>query len=339
MNPDFKAAHVATEFVHDSPIITCRFDPKGGLVFASAEDRNILRWENSDAKKKTVFSGHDSWVWAMAFSADGQTLITAGGDDQLIWWPAAAEKPAPIRKVAAHQGWIRALAVSPDGKFLASGGNDRLVKVWNLADGKLVHEFKGHELDVYSVYFHPKGGFLLSGDLLCKVNQWDLDTGKLTRTFDGKDLAHYDKGQQVYFGGVRGIALSPDGKHLAAAGLHKATNPLGNVHEPHVMRFDWDNAKHVKSHTANDIKNGVLWGCRFHPEGTFIGVSGGGSGGFLLFWNAADEKPVHQFKLPDLAREMDLHADGIQVITAHYGRKVHLTKLAPKAAPAPAKKA
>jgi WD40 repeat protein len=338
MNPDFKAAHLAGEFVHDTPIVTCRFDPTGRFVFATAEDRNILRWELADAKKKVVFAGHDSWIWSMAFSKDGQSLITAGGDDTLIWWPATSEKPEPIRKVTAHRGWVRAVAVSPDGQFVASGGNDRVLKLWQFGDGKAVREFPAHELDIYSVVFHPGGQFVLSGDLKGAVNQWDVATGKLVRTFDAKPLHHYDGGQQVHFGGVRGIALSPDGKQLACAGLHKATNPLGNVHEPHALRFEWDSAKMVKAHTANDLKNAVVWRALFLSDGTLCCVSGGGSGGHLLFWNATDEKPAHQFKLPEMSREMDLHPDGIQVITAHYSRKVILTKLAPKPAEKPPEK-
>ena len=337
MKPDFKAAHVAAEFDHTSPLITCRFDPAGKFVFATAEDRAILRWDLADSKKKTVFSAHDSYVWAVALSQDGQTLVSAGGDDTLIWWPATAEKPAPQRKVAAHKGWIRALAVSPDGKHLASGGNDRLVKLWNLADGKLVQEFSGHELDVYSVTFHPDGKFLLSGDLMGKVQQWDLATGKSVRVLDAKELHSFNGGQGVHFGGVRGLAVSPDRKHLACGGLHKATNPLGNVHEPIVQRYDWETHKLLKTHLAEGLTNSTVWNCLFHPEGTLIAARGGGSGGHLLFWGKDDEKPAPAFKLPDMAREMDLHPDGLQIATAHYAKKLRLTKLAPKA-PAEVKK-
>ena len=85
MKPDFKAAHLAAEFDHASPLITCRFDPTGKFIFATAEDRAILRWDLADPKKKTVFTAHDSYVWAVAFSKDGQTLISAGGDDTLMW--------------------------------------------------------------------------------------------------------------------------------------------------------------------------------------------------------------------------------------------------------------
>jgi hypothetical protein len=61
-----------------------------------------------------------------------------------------------------------------------------------------------------------------------------------------------------------------------------------------------------------------------------MGVSGGGSGGFLLFWKADSEKDINRFQLPSLARDMDLHPDGIQVVTAHYDRHVRISKLAAK---------
>lgn len=338
MKSDLKAVHVAREFVADAPLITCRFDPKGLYVFATAEDRSVIRWELATGRK-TVFKAHDSWVGALAFSPDGATLVTGGYDDTLMWWPVAAEKPEPLRKVRAHAGWIRALAVSPDGKLLASGGNDRIAKLWNLSDGTPVRELPGHELDIYSALFHPSGNFLLTGDLLGKINQWEVATGKLARTFDGKDLHHYDGGQQVHYGGVRGLALSPDGRHLVGAGLHKATNPLGMVNEPLVVRFEWETLKVLQKHLGNDdIKGGVLWRALFHPEGHLLACCGGSTGGFLMFWGPTDEKPAHQFKLPDTIREMDLHPDGLQIATAHFDKKLRLSKLLPKVVEKPAEK-
>ena len=67
---------------------------------------------------------------AIAFANKGETVLTGGHDGRLVWWPATAEKPAPIRTVEAHAGWIRAIDISPDGQFVASCGNDLKVKLW-----------------------------------------------------------------------------------------------------------------------------------------------------------------------------------------------------------------
>jgi WD40 repeat protein len=325
---DIKQAHVTADWAHDSPLIACRFDPKGRFVFSTAEDNRVQRWNVPDGKK-TVLAGHDSWVFCLALSPDGETLLSGGGDGKLLWWPAAGETPAPARSIEAHAGWVRCLAISPSGQQVATGGNDGRVRVWNLADGAKVHDLAGHEVPVYSLLWHPSGQVLLSGDLRGNVKQWDLATAAVSRTFDAKALHSYNGGQQVDFGGVRSMALSPDGKHLACAGLHKAENPLGAVLEPLVLLIEWESQKLVQQHIAEGLK-GPLWRVQYLSDGTLCGVMGGSGGGILLFWKADQNKDVHRFALPNLARDMDLHADGFQVATTHADRHLRITRLAMK---------
>jgi WD40 repeat protein len=330
MPADPKVAYVARDLPAEAPLLACRFDPTGRFVFASAENRLIYRWELASGKR-TALAGHDSWVGDLAISADGQTLISAGYDDTLIWWPAAADDPAPSRKVKAHDGWIRSLGLSPDGQLLASGGNDRFVRLWNVGDGAKVREMSGHERDVYSVLFHPKGDALVSGDLMGQIRQWESATGKSVRTLDAGALHKYEGGQAVHYGGVRALTFSADCKWLGAGGLHKATNPLGNVQEPLALRFDWDSGKSVRNHLTDGTPNGTLWGLQFHPQGFLIGCIGGAKG-LLAFWNEGEEKPFKVLDLPGTARGMALHPDGIQVATTHYDRKLRISRLEGKPA-------
>jgi hypothetical protein len=212
---------------------------------------------------------------------------------------------------------------------LASGANDRLVKLWDLQDGKMVRQFVGHESHVYSTLFHPDGQHLLSGDLKGQVKQWEVSSGKQIKTFDGKALHTYNGGQGVDYGGVRSLSLSADRKFLACAGLHKATNPLGAVNEPLVMIFDCESGKVIKSLIGTGIK-GIAWRAMYHPNGLLVGVSGGSGGGFLVFWKPDQEKEIHKLKLPDTTREMDLHPDGIRVATAHFDGHVRICRMAAK---------
>ena len=329
MNFDPKQTHVLHEWKHGKPLIACQFDPKGRYVFSSSEDFTLQRWK-WDSGEKVAWEAHDSWVHDLALLPDGETLISAGCDDRIILWTATAEIPKPIKEIKAHAGWVRCLDVSPDGSQFASGGNDKLVKLWT-AKGDAVREFAGHDSHVYSVLFHPDGKFLLSGDLSGKVHQWEIATGKLVRTFDTPDLHTYNTGQQVHYGGVRGLAISRDKKFLACCGLHKATNPLGAISEPLVVLFDWAEGKIVQSQPAAGNK-GIGWRVEFLQDDVEVCGTGGTSGTFLFFWKTGETKPFHQFKMNDTARHMAIHPDGLHAALTQHNGILRICRMAKKEA-------
>jgi WD40 repeat protein len=329
---DPKAAYVASQWPHDRPLNACRLDPAGRFVFCGAEDATVQRFKLPDGARTGFNGGHETWVQAFGFSKDSAQIVSGGYDGKLTWWETASDAPKPVRTIEAHKGWIRAADVSPDGAIFATGGNDTAVRLWNVADGKLIRELPGHERHVYSVLFHPSGQFLLTGDLMGMLNQWEVATGKLVRTFDAKPLHTYEGGQQVDYGGIRSIALSTDGKWLAAGGLYKGTNPLGAVNEPLVLLFDWESQKLEKQQIAEGIPGGAINRLRWLADGTLMGSCGGTTGGFLLFWKPDAEKSFHRLGLPANVRDMDLHPDGIQVATAHVDKHLRITRLAAKPA-------
>lgn len=331
--PDPKSAWVESQWAHDRPLVACRFAPTGEAVFCGSEDAVVERFQLTDGAKSILSGGHSTWVNALAFSKDGAVVISGACDGKLTWWPVAGDAPQPIRSIAAHgTSWVRSLSVSPDGSLLASGGNDNIVRLWNVADGSLVKELPGHTRHVYSVAFHPHGQSLFSGDLAGSIRQWDVATGTEQRAFDAKALYEYNGGQQVDFGGVRALAVSPDAKWLAAGGLYKASNPLGAVHEPLVLLFNLETGALERQQIAEGITQGVIWRLSWLSDGSLVGVSGGGSGGWLLFWKPDAEKDWHRFQLPNIARDMDVHPDGIRIATAHHDRHVRITRLAAKPA-------
>jgi WD40 repeat protein len=291
----------------------------------------VQRWDLETARQAALV-GHESWVFGMAFHPDGETIVTAGGDGRLIWWPAAAESPEPARRVPAHQGWARSVAVSPDGASIATCGNDRHVKLWSFDRGELLFDLPAHTAPVYRVGFDPSGQFLLSADLLGSLIQWDARTGKEARRLDAAKLHEYNNGQGVDYGGVRDLAFSADGKLLACGGLIEASNPLGAVNTPAIVLFDWETGRQVRLQRPKEALRGVVWGLRFHPSGFLIAATGGSGGGNLLFFRPDQANEFFKLKLPNTARALDLHPDGLRLATAHFDNQVRICLMRPKPA-------
>jgi WD40 repeat protein len=266
-------------------------------------------------------------VHALTFSPAGDLLVSGGCEGRLIWWSIAEPEPKIIRTVEAHQGWIRGVERSADGKLLVSVGNDRTIKLWDMQTGQNIASWPAHERHIYSAAFHPDGQHLVTADLMGKIHAWKLDDRSLVRTFDGSTLYSPNKGQNAEFGGVRSMAISPNGQELFAAGTHKGSNPFGAVHEPLLLRFQWGDGALSKSHVCDGIPGGLLYRVCAINDSTVGAVSGGSSGGILLFFNASQEKEIHRAGLPSLARDMDVHGASGLVATAHYDQHLRISGL------------
>jgi WD40 repeat protein len=330
MTPVPEKTHVAREYSHARPLIACRFDPRGRFVYASAEDDSVQRWDLSTGTR-AAFVGHESWVFAIAPHPAGEVVVTGGGDGQLIWWPATADKPAPLRRIRAHQGWVRSIAISPDGSLIASCGNDRAIRLWSFADGSPLIELPDHDKPVYRLLFTRAGRTLLSADLRGLVIEWDYRPGKEARRFDaGKLHTSNAAGQGVDYGGVRDLALGHDGQYLACGGLIEASNPLGAVSNPAIVLFDWKTGKELRLMRPKENILGLIQGLRYHPAGFLIAASGGNAGGQLWFWKSVDTHEFFKLELSNTARDMDLHPDGMRIATAHHDGKVRISEMRPK---------
>lgn len=323
---DPKATHVAGEFKYSSPFISCRFDSQGRYVFGGAQDCTLQRFDLAGGDPVEC-PGHDSWVRAIAFSPDGQTMYSGGFDGRLIWRETAAATPEPTRVIDAHDGWVRAVVVSPDGKLLATSGNDRLIKLWKADTGEQVGEMAGHEAHVYNVAFHPEGKELASCDLLCSVRHWTIADGKQQREIKIPDMHNYDKTFRADIGGARAMVFNPEGTRLALGGITGVTNAFAGVGNAAVALLDWQQGKQLQLHKPKENLRGSTWGLAYHPDGYLISVVGGSGGGFFYFFDEKDAAPQDEYKLPRPGRDLDLHPDGVQLVVAHFDNIIRLYKM------------
>jgi WD40 repeat protein len=313
------------ELRHNSPLLSCRFDPTGRFVFAGAQDNTIQRWE-LDSSQRVALEGHRSWVRSLAFQARDGKLFSGDYSGRVLVWAFDAVAPAPERTIEAHRGWVRAVAVSPDGRQLATCGNDRLVRLWSLPGGEGVRELGGHTCHVYNVAFHPSGTRLTSGDLHGNVKDWDLSDGREIRTLDATVLFRYDPTFRADHGGVRGMAFNADGSLLACAGITDVTNAFAGVGRPAVVLFNWQTGQRQQVLRPQANFQGTAWGVGFHPSGLIAGV-GGGNGGALWYWRADQSPSIQAVTLPNNARDLHLHPDGRRLAVAFFDGAVRVYEL------------
>jgi WD40 repeat protein len=294
-----------------------RFSPCGKFLVGGGYDGLVHRWDVSaaDLPELSPLEGHGGWVEGTAFQPNGELLFTADTWGRLFAWPYTVEKPEPKWKVeAAHDGWIRQLAASPDGKLLATCGIDRRVRVWSADDGSRVHDFDGHQEDVFSVCFAPDGKSLVSGDLKGVVKQWDLANGTCVRDFDARALYAYYRIQDV--GGVRCLAFNRDGTRLACAGTRPKND--GNVQGvPLVLVFDF--ATGELKQTIEMGNDGDVYVCdlAWHADGFLMAVTSGNPGtGKFLFQYPEDKQPFFVTTKLANCHSLSVHPDGRRLAVA-----------------------
>jgi WD40 repeat protein len=90
----------------------------------------VRLWTTATGKEVRAFGRQRVPFTALAFSPDGRTLATGGGDHAVRLWEVATGKER--RQFRGHGGAIDSLSFSADGTLLASAGTDRTTLLWGV---------------------------------------------------------------------------------------------------------------------------------------------------------------------------------------------------------------
>ena len=97
----------------------------------------------------------------MAFSPDGETVITGSDDRTARLWDAATGRP--VGPPLTHRGTVCAVAFSPDGKTVITGSQDNTARLWDAATGQPLGPTLTHQGTVFAVAFSPDGKTVITG--------------------------------------------------------------------------------------------------------------------------------------------------------------------------------
>ena len=140
-------------------------------------------WQRQTHLALRTFRGHLATVTAVAFSPNGQRIVTDSYDQTAKVWEA--DSGLELLTLKGHTGGLRSVAFSPDGRRIVTGSHDHTAKVWDAASGREMLTFKGHSAQIYSVAFSPDSQRVVtgSGDNTAKV--WEAASGRELLTLKG----------------------------------------------------------------------------------------------------------------------------------------------------------
>ena len=207
---------------HKDWIESLAFSPDGRFLASGSRDNCVRVWSlpakatptvstpaDEGISEWTSFKGHTAQVTALAFTPDGQTLVS-GADDGLVkfWDVLKGQEHVTLR---GHTGRLYSVAFSPDGSLLASAADDMTVRLWDVATRRLRAVLAGHTSRVSTAAFSPDGKTLATAGWDHVVKLWDVASGRQK----GRDRSQADF--------INCVAFSPDGATLASCSSSGAT--------------------------------------------------------------------------------------------------------------------
>ena len=182
---------------------------------------------------------------------------------------AGTETPTS-RTIGSHTGGIASTHYSPDGKLLVSGGGDKMIRIWNVADAKMLHECQGPSSFTCAVRFSPDGKTIAGAGYESgqgnSIYLFDVATGKALPKLPGHPS-----------GGIRRLAFTPDGKQLVSGGFDGT-----------VRVWDLQTKKEVRQ---LKVESGTVYSLALSNDGKLLATAGRDG---LKVWDIAAEKMLHR---------------------------------------------
>jgi WD40 repeat protein len=119
-----------TEFA--STINAIAFNPNGRtLAVALAANSNTVDiWDTTTGDGVLTLIGHNGGVTSIAFSPDGETLLTGSEDKTLELWDMTNGQP--LRRFQGHSTSVKSVAFSADGRIAISAADRDGIFVWRI---------------------------------------------------------------------------------------------------------------------------------------------------------------------------------------------------------------
>jgi WD40 repeat protein len=273
-------------------LTTLAFSPDGKTLAVGSQDGIIRFWDTVDWKKIRQVQAHAQGVHSLAFSPNGRFLASAGEDGLLSLRNAATGKEVHSLCKRGPRGCSR-LAFSPDSKLVAwTWGAEGAIRLFEVATGSEVRQFKVFRYGIASVAFSPDGKTLASASE-STVRLWNVETAKVILPFLHPQTP------------IASLDFCANDKILAGV-------PWGTT------IYCWDS---ITGKVLHPLGGHSAWLCfaAASPDGQTL--FSGDRDGFLRRWDVAKGKEVHCFRVNKECAPMAVSPDGKMLAAPHTGQQ------------------
>lgn len=174
-----------------------------GALYSQFVEVDFKTFKGKFSKKNS----HTAFVETCLYSNDGNYILTSSWRDNALslWKANSLKKQLDFEEV----NWIDNAIFNSNTTNVISGGHDNLIKVWDVATGKMTKSLAGHDDWVYDICLSKDEKYIYSGSFDKTIKIWDISSGKNIATLK----EHTDE--------IVCLDLSKDGKYLASAGMDK----------------------------------------------------------------------------------------------------------------------
>jgi WD40 repeat protein len=195
-------------------LLSLEFSPDSRLLAAgpgrfgyAPGDCTVRIWNTQSGELEFALAGHEDHVSAIAFTPDGDYVVTGSHDSSVRIWSASTGELVRTLEYTPEVpcGEVDDVAISPDGRVVAAAC-DRAVCLWSIPSGTLVHTLSADQ-SVDSISFSGDGEFMALATTT-DVCVWD------TRTWT--NVMSAETRGSTFWKGER-LAFFPDDEALVVA--------------------------------------------------------------------------------------------------------------------------
>jgi WD40 repeat protein len=275
-----------------------RTDGSGWMAATVSDDKTVGLWKSNGAEK-LFLKGHTGPVTGLAWSADGNSLVTTSKDNSVRIWNVAASDPSKDPRVlTGHTGsvWSPCLVETGGSGWLVTPSADGTARVWSFPQGEPVQFSRSepgvlrHGSPVRRAAMDSQARWIVTAGAAGHAILWDRATGEKRLT-----IHHGQPVRDVVFkpGGSMFVTASADNTaqvwdaetRQGVVILKGHTAPVFSArftpYGPGVVTVSWDRTARLWNYETRKciaVLRGhveALWSVDFSPSGLSFATTSG----------------------------------------------------------------